>query len=246
MEMVPSIDLRNGRAVRLHRGEFSAETPSRRSPAQLYRRFATAGARRLHVVDLDGARDGRAGNQSVLRSLAAGKRLRIQTGGGIRRLADIMRVLADGAERAVVGSIAVESPEKIADWIRRFGSDRVVAALDVRIENDGTPYLATHGWQRKTQCTLWGHTEWLAASGIRHVLCTDIMRDGALTGPNIALYRECVRRFPVLAWQASGGIRDADDLHALAETGVAVAICGRALMEDRIPLRELVPFLPAA
>jgi phosphoribosylformimino-5-aminoimidazole carboxamide ribotide isomerase len=140
----------------------------------------------------------------------------------------------------------VESPATVADWIRRFGADRLVAALDVRLDADGTPRLATHGWQRDSRLTLWEHAERLAAAGIRHVLCTDIGRDGALSGPNVALYRECVRRYPALAWQASGGVRDARDLHALAGTGVACAISGRALIEDRIPLREIAPFLPAA
>ncbi len=246
MELVPSIDLRGGQAVRLFQGEFARETPASTTPARLFRRFADAGVRRVHVVDLDGARDGVAGNHAVLRALVEQGGPRIQAGGGIRRLADVERVLADGVERAVVGSIAIESPATVADWIGRFGAERLVAALDVRLEPDGTPRLATHGWQRASQRTLWEHAECLAAAGLRHVLCTDIGRDGALAGPNVALYRECVRRFPAISWQASGGVRDAADLHALAATGVACAISGRALIEDRIPLREIAPFLPAA
>ena len=246
MELVPSIDLRGGQAVRLFQGEFARETRASTTPAQLFRRFAVAGVRRVHVVDLDGARDGIAGNHAVLRALVEQGGPRIQAGGGIRHLADVERVLADGVERAVVGSIAIESPATISDWIGRFGAERLVAALDVRLEPDGTPRLATHGWQRASQRTLWEHAECLGAAGLRHVLCTDIGRDGALAGPNVALYRECVRRFPAISWQASGGVRDAADLHALAATGVACAISGRALIEDRIPLREIAPFLPAA
>jgi phosphoribosylformimino-5-aminoimidazole carboxamide ribotide isomerase len=246
MELIPSIDLRNGRAVRLLQGDFSAETSFRRSPAQLYRSFDAAGARRLHVVDLDRARGEHAGNFTVLRALCSLTGPRIQTGGGIRRLADVVRVLADGAERAVVGSVAVESPSIVADWVRRFGADHIVAALDVRVQQDGTPRLATHGWQVTSKLTLWERVEQLASFGIRHILCTDISRDGTLTGPNIALYRQCVRRFRKIAWQASGGIRDAADLRALAKTGVAAAISGRALLERRISSREMAPFLPAA
>jgi len=246
MELLPSIDLRNGRAVRLNQGVFSRETPAGASPAQLFRRFAAAGARHVHVVDLDGARDGAAANIAVLQELSAIDGPCIQTGGGIRCLADIVRVLALGAERAVVGSIAVESPGTLAGWVRRFGSDSVVAALDVRVQADGTPRLATHGWQRESECTLWEHAMRLRKGGVRHILCTDIARDGALAGPNLDLYRECVHRFPSLAWQASGGIRDAADLHALATTGVAAAICGRALVEERISPQEMAPFLPAA
>jgi phosphoribosylformimino-5-aminoimidazole carboxamide ribotide isomerase len=246
MELVPSIDLRGGRAVRLFQGEFARETRAPITPARLFRRFSGAGVSRVHIVDLDGARDGVAGNRAVLRALVGQGGPRIQAGGGIRRLADVECLLADGVERAVVGSIAIESPSTVADWVRRFGAERLVAALDVRLGPEGTPRLATHGWQRDSQRTLWEHAERLAAAGVRHVLCTDIGRDGALAGPNVGLYRECVRRFPAIAWQASGGVRDATDLHALAATGVACAISGRALIEDRIPLREIAPFLPAA
>jgi phosphoribosylformimino-5-aminoimidazole carboxamide ribotide isomerase len=246
VELVPSIDVRGGRAVRLFQGEFARETRAPMTPARLFRRFAGAGVRWVHIVDLDGARDGVAGNRAVLRALAGQGGPRIQAGGGIRRLADVECLLADGVERAVVGSIAIESPSTVADWVRRFGAERLVAALDVRLEPEGTPRLATHGWQRASPHTLWEHAERLAAAGVRHVLCTDIGRDGALAGPNVGLYRECVRRFPAFSWQASGGVRDAADLHALAATGVACAISGRALIEDRIPLREIAPFLPAA
>lgn len=246
MELVPAIDLRGGRAVRLFQGAFERETCARESPAELFSRFAAAGARRVHLVDLDGARDGVALNQAVLRSLAAAGGPRIQAGGGIRSLADVERTLADGADRVVAGSVAVESPETLADWVRHFGARRLVAALDVRIGEDAVPRLATHGWRRDSSVMLWDQAERLAALGVRHVLCTDIGRDGALAGPNLELYRECVRRFPALTWQASGGVRDADDLRALAGTGVAAAISGRALIEDRISPEEFAPFLPAA
>lgn len=246
MELVPAIDLRGGRAVRLYQGAFDRETPAAESPEALFRRFAAAGARRVHVVDLDGARDGVAANRAVLRALAAAGGPRLQAGGGIRSLADAEQRLADGADRVVAGSVAVESPGLLADWIRHLGPERVVAALDVRAGTDGAPRLATHGWQRDSARTLWEQAEQLAALGIRHVLCTDIGRDGALAGPNLALYRECVRRFPAIAWQASGGVRDGADLRDLAATGVAAAISGRALIENRIPAEEIAPFLPAA
>lgn len=246
MELVPAIDLRGGRAVRLLRGEFARETPAGHPPAALLRRFAAAGAGRVHVVDLDGARDGDAGNRRLLLELVSAGGPRIQAGGGLRRAEDVEQLLAAGVERAVVGSVAVDLPDTLGDWLRRFGPDRLVAALDVRIRPDGTPQLATHGWQRDSARTLWDLAGQLAAAGLRHALCTDIGRDGALAGPNTALYGECVRRFPAIAWQASGGVRDAADLYALAATGVAAAISGRALIEDRIPIREIAPFLPAA
>jgi phosphoribosylformimino-5-aminoimidazole carboxamide ribotide isomerase len=246
MELVPAIDLRGGRAVRLLRGEFARETPAGLSPAALLQHFAAAGAARVHVVDLDGARDGDAGNRALLLELVASRGPRIQAGGGIRRADDVEALLAAGVDRVVVGSVAVDSPDTVGEWLRRFGPDRLVAALDVRMCPDGTPQLATHGWQRVATRTLWDVAGQLAAAGLRHALCTDIGRDGALAGPNAALYGECVRRFPAVAWQASGGVRDAADLYALAATGVAAAISGRALIEDRIPLPEIAPFLPAA
>jgi phosphoribosylformimino-5-aminoimidazole carboxamide ribotide isomerase len=225
---------------------FAVETRYRKTPAQLYARYAAAGAVRVHLVDLDGARDGVTGNHATLRSLGALRRLRIQAGGGVRRLADVVRLLDAGVERVVVGSVAIESPDEFADWISRFGANRVVAALDVRLGDDGTPRLATHGWQRVSKKALWDAVAGLAKAGLKHALCTDIARDGAMAGPNVGLYRECVTRFPALAWQASGGVRHAADLHALAAAGVDAAICGKALIEDRIPQRELTPFLPAA
>jgi phosphoribosylformimino-5-aminoimidazole carboxamide ribotide isomerase len=246
MELVPAIDLRGGRAVRLLRGEFERETVATESPGELFGRFAAAGAGRVHVVDLDGARDGKASNRAILLSLAATGVPLIQAGGGLRRLADVEALLDAGIDRAVLGSVAVDSPETVGDWIRRVGAERIVAALDVRIRPDGRPQLATHGWQRESARTLWEQAERLEATGLVHVLCTDIGRDGALEGPNVALYAECVRRFPAIAWQASGGVRDSADLHALAATGVAAAISGRALVEGRIPVREIRPFLPAA
>jgi phosphoribosylformimino-5-aminoimidazole carboxamide ribotide isomerase len=200
----------------------------------------------VHVVDLDGAREGAAGNRAVLRALAATGGPRIQAGGGIRERADVEQMLADGADRVVTGSVAVESPAAIADWLRQFGAERIVAALDARIGTDGTPRLATHGWQRESERTLWEQAGELASLGIRHLLCTDIARDGALAGPNLELYRECVRRFPEIAWQASGGVRDAADLRALAATGVEAAISGRALIENRLSPEEIASFLPAA
>lgn len=246
MELVPSIDLRNGRVVRLHQGVFAVETRYRKTPAQLYRRYVAAGAQRVHIVDLDGARDGVAGNHATLRTLAGLKGMRIQAGGGVRHLADVVRLLDAGIERVVAGSVAIETPDKVADWITRFGADRIVAALDVRLVDGETPRLASRGWQRLSKISLWDAVARLARSGLRHALCTDIARDGTMAGPNVVLYRECVARFPKLAWQASGGVRNAADLHALAAAGVSFAICGKALIEDRIPRRELVPFLPAA
>ncbi|MBM5812724.1 MAG: 1-(5-phosphoribosyl)-5-[(5-phosphoribosylamino)methylideneamino] imidazole-4-carboxamide isomerase [Gammaproteobacteria bacterium] len=246
MELIPSIDLRAGTVVRLRHGDFAAETRYPTSAAGLLARYAAAGARRLHVVDLDGARDGVPANEAVLRELARSHALAIQAAGGVREAATAARLLAAGAARVVVGSVAIESPDDLLQWLAQFGADRLVAALDVRLDAGATPRLASRGWQRQTQQSLWDLVGRLGDAGLRHVLCTDIGRDGALGGPNLDLYRDCIRRFPAIAWQASGGVRDAADLHALAGTGVAAAISGKALLEGRISDEEMAPFLPAA
>jgi len=149
-------------------------------------------------------------------------------------------------QRVVVGSVAVIRPSEVQAWMRDFDPDRVVLAFDVRLDAGGTPRLTTHGWESQTDASLWDVLETYLPHGARHVLCTDVARDGALSGPNLALYAEAVRRFPAVQWQASGGVATGSDLRALADTGVASVISGRALLEDRIPAEELVPFLPSA
>jgi phosphoribosylformimino-5-aminoimidazole carboxamide ribotide isomerase len=155
-------------------------------------------------------------------------------------------MLDAGVSRVVVGSAALSQVDQVQAWLKHFGAERVTLAFDVRIGDNGAPRVMTHGWQRQSEHTLWSAVDSYAASGLKHVLCTDVGRDGALTGPNTALYREAVRRYPQIEWQASGGIRNADDLHALAKAGAATAISGKALLEDLIPIEELQPFLPNA
>jgi phosphoribosylformimino-5-aminoimidazole carboxamide ribotide isomerase len=143
----------------------------------------------------------------------------------------------------VVGSTAVTQPGEVQAWLREFGPESIVLAFDVRIDESGVPRLTTHGWEQQTATSLWDAVAGYLPHGLRHVLCTDVARDGALSGPNLDLYREAVDRFPAIAWQASGGVRDAADLHALDETGVAAAVSGRALLEGRMQRQELQPFL---
>jgi phosphoribosylformimino-5-aminoimidazole carboxamide ribotide isomerase len=149
-------------------------------------------------------------------------------------------------QRAVVGSVAVTAPEEVITWSKVVGTDRLVLAFDVRIDLQGVPWLTTHGWQNQSSVSLWDAVERYHAQDFLHVLCTDISRDGALTGPNQALYREAVRRFPQVQWQASGGVASVSDLHSLRDTGVAAVISGRALLENKISREDLQPFLPNA
>jgi phosphoribosylformimino-5-aminoimidazole carboxamide ribotide isomerase len=146
----------------------------------------------------------------------------------------------------VIGSAAITKPEQVSMWLRRFGSDSVILAFDVPVDEDGVPRCTTHGWQLQTALSLWQAVDSFRAEGLRHVLCTDVARDGAMSGPNVELYTEALRRFPDIEWQASGGVRAAADLHALAASGVAAAISGRALLEERFAVEELAPFLRSA
>jgi len=246
MRLIPAIDLRGGRCVRLFQGRFDAETVYADDPASVLDAYVSQGARLVHVVDLDGARDGAQANRAAIERLAARGPAALQVGGGVRSRDAFELLLQLGARRVVVGSAAVTWPDEVASWIALRGPEAVVLALDVRVGAEGLPRLTTHGWQQQTEASLWETVAWFAARGLRHVLCTDVARDGALSGPNLDLYAEAQRRFPGIEWQASGGVRDAGDLHALRATGVAAVISGRALLEGRIRPEELEPFLPDA
>lgn len=247
MLLIPSIDLRDGRCVRLLQGRFDAETIYAEDPTEVLGAYLAFGARRIHIVDLDGARDGSQGNRAALsRLVAAATQAKLQVGGGIRRREVADELLALGVASVVVGSVAVTEPAEVANWLGDLGPEKVVLAFDVRLDDAGTPRLATHGWKEQTGTRLWDAVENFLQHGLRHVLCTDVARDGALSGPNTALYAEAVRRFPQVAWQASGGVSVLSDLHALADAGVAAAVSGRALLERRLNLKELQPFLPNA
>jgi phosphoribosylformimino-5-aminoimidazole carboxamide ribotide isomerase len=246
MLLIPSIDLRGGRCVRLLQGDFAAETRYDFEPHELLLRYRSLGASWLHIVDLDGARDGRLANRALINALASQRAVQLQVGGGVRSSAVIDDLFAHGVARAVIGSAAVEQPEAVAAWLQSYGAERLCLAFDVRIDADGVPRLHTRGWRTATVVSLWDAVAGFEPAGLRHVLCTDIERDGGLNGPNVALYQEATRRFPRLCWQASGGVGSGADLGALAAAGVAAAISGKALLEERLATQELRAFLPNA
>ena len=253
MRLIPAIDLKAGHCVRLLQGNFARETRYDADPGALLAKYRGFGADWLHVVDLDGAKDGSLGakdgspgNRAIITRLAETQTLNLQVGGGLRDTAALSQMLDLGAARVVIGSAAITQPEQARTWLEHFGAEQIVLAFDVRLDANGTPRVATHGWQEQSQLSLWDAVANFQDSGLRHVLCTDVGRDGALTGPNTALYREAAQRHPHIQWQASGGVRDASDLHALAEAGAAAAISGKALLEDLIPVEDLQPFLPNA
>jgi phosphoribosylformimino-5-aminoimidazole carboxamide ribotide isomerase len=246
MLLIPAIDLRNGRCVRLFQGDFDAETRYELSPHELLLRYRSLGASWLHVVDLDGAKDGILSNRTIILALASQPAVSIQVGGGVRSAEVIDDLLRHGVDRVVIGSAAVERRDEVAGWFARFGAERLCLAFDVRLDDAGIPRLRTRGWKEASELSLWEAVDAYLPHGLCHVLCTDIARDGALTGPNVELYAEGVRRYPQLAWQASGGVRSAADLSALAKAGAAAAVSGKALLEERITSEELRPFLPNA
>jgi phosphoribosylformimino-5-aminoimidazole carboxamide ribotide isomerase len=246
MRLIPAIDLKAGHCVRLLQGDFASETRYAADPLTLLANYRDLGADWLHVVDLDGAKDGDLANRAIIFQLAAQQDIKLQVGGGLRNTTAVTQMLDLGAARAVIGSAALTQPEQVRSWLEHFGPERSTLAFDVRFDDAGTPRVATHGWQRQSELSLWSAMANFEGSPLMHVLCTDVGRDGALTGPNTALYEEAVRRHPQIQWQASGGIRDARDLRALRDAGAAAAISGKALLEELIAVEDLLPFLPNA
>jgi phosphoribosylformimino-5-aminoimidazole carboxamide ribotide isomerase len=177
--------------------------------------------------------------------LCAGTPLAVQLGGGIRDAGRVRYWLDNGVTRCVVGSVAVTDPGRVAAWFEDFGTDRIVLALDVTIEQQG-PMLATHGWTQNSNLSLWELLDRYSSLGARHLLCTDIGRDGAMSGPNVDLYAEVLRRYPDLQLQASGGVRDIGDIDRLREIGVPAAITGKAMLDGKITAAEVESFLRSA
>ncbi len=234
----PAIDVRGGRVVRLAQGDYGRETHYGDDPLDLAVRYAEEGARWLHLVDLDAARAGGYTLHALLRDIVARTGLRVQTGGGVRTRADVERILDAGAARVVVGSLAVREPEAVIGWIGGFGSERITVALDARQDGSGAWRLPVHGWTEDAAATLEPLARRYAQAGLRHLLCTDIARDGMLAGPNLALYRTLAAIAPGLQVQASGGVRGAGDVAAVREAGCAGVVLGRALLEGRLAVSE--------
>ncbi len=246
MNVIPAIDLREGQCVRLYQGDFDRQTIYAKAPLSLAHQYEAMGFDALHVVDLDGARTGRQQNQEIIRRIVATSKLTIQLGGGIRSDSQIDSWLATGLARVVIGSLAITEPGRVRKWLKNHGPERIVLALDVNVDANGVPLIATHGWRRAANMTLWQCLAAYEAAGIQHVLCTDISRDGAMTGPNLALYTEFVDKYPGIQLQASGGVRSVDDFAALREIGASATISGRALLDGTISAMEIATFLRAA
>jgi len=234
----PALDIRNGQVVRLLQGDYAQQTTYGDDPLPRARAFAAAGARWMHLVDLDAARAGGYTLAPLLAQVAATTALKVQTGGGVRGRDDVARILDAGASRVVIGSLAVREPERVLAWLREFGAERLTIALDTRQGEDGVWRLPVHGWTETADVTLDELAVRYAQAGMKHLLCTDIARDGMLSGPNLELYAHLSRLLPGVAVQASGGVRDVADVAAARVAGCAGAVLGKALLEGRLRLQE--------
>ena len=211
-------------------------------PLAVVRSYAAMRTTDLHIVDLDGARSGAQLNRKIITAIAADTELAIQLGGGIREVETLEAWYSAGVSRCVIGSLAVTQPDTVRSWLARFGADRIVLALDVNLDDRGLPLLTTHGWTRPSDTSIFECIDSYRELGLKHVLCTDVSRDGAMTGPNVDLYARILDLYPDLRLQASGGVRTIHDLEELRESGIPAAITGRALLEGAITFEEVAAF----
>ena len=243
MQLIPAIDLLNGQCVRLLHGDFNQCQVYDSSAIELARRYSAAGAQWLHVVDLAASRNGEGSDSSNLFRLLNNAPQSVQTGGGVRSECDITERLENGADRVVIGSLCVTEPGYFKTWLHQFGAEKLVAALDIQRDEQGVPYPRIYGWTEGSDRSLWSLLDEFAGAGLEHLLCTDISRDGALSGPNIALYQEIVQRYPGIQLQASGGVANLEDLQALTQTGTSGAITGKALLDGLFTVEEAIEVL---
>ncbi|HTD27770.1 MAG TPA: 1-(5-phosphoribosyl)-5-[(5-phosphoribosylamino)methylideneamino]imidazole-4-carboxamide isomerase [Xanthomonadaceae bacterium] len=238
----PAIDMRDGRVVRLRQGDYAQETRYALDPLALAKQYADAGAQWLHLVDLDAARAGgytlAGSSNSLLASIKSTTSLRVQTGGGVRSESDVEAILDAGADRVVVGSLAVREPTLVTGWLRKFGAECITVALDARRSADGVWLLPSHGWTEDSDIELESLLARYVGDGLQHLLCTDIARDGMLSGPSLDLYRSLCEIAPGLALQASGGVRGIADVIAARNVGCAGVVLGKALLEGLMDLSE--------
>ncbi len=234
MEIIPAIDIIDGKCVRLTQGDYAQKKIYNEHPLEVAAAFEDAGLRRLHLVDLDGAKAGAVRNWKVLETLAGKTGLIIDFGGGIKTAADVDIVFNSGAALATVGSIAVKDAGLFSDWLSAYGAAKFLLGADVKEEK-----IAVHGWQETTDIWIYDFIRDYMERGVRQVFCTDVSKDGLLQGPALELYRMIVKEFPELHFIASGGVSGMDDLHRLEEAGCKGVIIGKAIYEGRIRLSEL-------
>ena len=237
MQIIPAIDIIDGKCVRLTQGDYAQKTIYNENPLEVAKQFEAAGLKRLHLVDLDGAKAGTVKNWAVLQAIAAYTTLSIDFGGGIKKDKDLNIVFESGAAYATIGSLAVKEPDTFLEWLRVYGADKFILGADVKSEK-----IAVAGWLETTDINIYDFLQDYVDKGILQSFCTDVSKDGKLEGPSIELYKNIVKKFPSLYFIASGGVSCLDDLTALKELGCSAAIVGKAIYEGRIALKDLTNF----
>ena len=238
IQLYPAIDLRGGEVVRLYQGDYDQVTYYPTDPVDLARAYENAGAAWLHIVDLDAARGEQSENLYVIEEIATRTALRLQGGGGVRDEEGLLRRYDAGISRVVIGSLAVKQPALVRGWFERFGTEALCLAADVRADGQDGWLVQISGWEASGGMQLDAFIACYQDVDLRHALCTDVSRDGTLGGPNVALYRGLIERFPWLQVQASGGVSSLDDLRALAAAEIDGVIVGKALLDGRFSFEE--------
>ncbi|WP_188008512.1 1-(5-phosphoribosyl)-5-[(5-phosphoribosylamino)methylideneamino]imidazole-4-carboxamide isomerase [Grimontia hollisae] len=236
--IIPALDLIDGQVVRLYQGDYGQVTEYNVDPSEQFAIYHNAGANWLHLVDLTGAKDTSARQLPLIEKLIASTPANIQIGGGVRKESDVVELLRAGAKRVVIGSTAVKQPELVKGWIEKYGAEQIVLALDINIDDNGNRMVAVSGWQEDSGVTIEALLDDFLTVGLKHVLCTDISRDGTLAGSNVDLYKELCAAYPLVQFQSSGGIGSLADIEALKGTGVAGVIVGRALLDGKFTAEE--------
>jgi len=241
MKIYPAIDLWNGACVRLKQGHFHTHTLYDQQPLSRVQQFIKAGAKYLHIVDLNGSKEGKCIHTKVIHTLVSETNLQVQVGGGIRKESDVAKLFNSGVERVIIGSLAVTQPEILEKWVKRWSPDRFVIAIDLQEDQLGKFYVTTHGWQEISSLTPETMIKnFRNSTGIQDYLCTDISKDGMLTGPNFSLYKSLICRFPKIRLIASGGISNQDDLIKINKIGCDSTIIGKAIYENHISLSDVL------
>ena len=234
IELIPAIDIIEGQCVRLTKGDYDSKTVYRDSPAEVAKEFEQSGFKRLHVVDLDGAKSKHIVNSTVLSRITAETQLIVDFGGGIKTDEDIEKAFEAGASMVTVGSIAVTRPELFMGWLDKYGADRMILGADVR-----NGKISINGWKEDSTEDLLPFLKKYIDAGVKNVLCTEISKDGTLQGPAIGLYKDVMTAYPQLHLIASGGVSSIDDIRALDAAGIPAVVFGKAIYEGKINLKEL-------
>lgn len=234
IELIPAIDIIEGQCVRLTKGDYDQKTVYRDSPAEVAREFESFGFKRLHVVDLDGAKSKHIVNDAVLNAITSNTSLTVDFGGGIKTDGDIEKAFASGATMVTVGSIAVTQPELFMGWLEKYGSERMILGADVR-----HGMICINGWKEDSSEELLPFLKKYVEAGVKNVLCTEISKDGTLAGPAIDLYKKVMDTYPQLHLIASGGVSSKEDILALDKAGIPAVVFGKAIYEGKINLKEL-------